>query len=177
MRPGRRLPALAAAGLLLTLAAGCAGDGEPTSAPAPAASPSSGTTSDPASDPASDPGDGASGTAYPVVELSLAAASGRCAVPTAARLALADGAWSGTVTQAGDGVVVVETSYTWTGRHAGTVELDVLDDALVADALHLRVGDEVLLAASGSQAMVCGYSGPRTRGLARLYERAFGSDA
>ncbi|MCM0619846.1 hypothetical protein [Nocardioides bruguierae] len=176
----RPRPLLLAGLCALVLASGCASQGTPTAEPAPSASPSTSPSGSPSSgtDEGEDGSESQDEAAYPVVTLTAASASGRCAVPTAARLRLADGAWSGTVTDAGDGSVTVVTDRTWAGEEAGTLRLDVLDDVdLLLDGLALEVDEDVLVAASGSQVMVCGFSGEETAARTRLYERAFGTTA
>lgn len=133
----------------------------------------------PAVAPAS-PDAGAEPSAGPVVpELTLpTGAAGRCMVPDARGLASAAFAAEGEVTQVEDGEVRLDVLTTFAGEDAEEVRVAQSSADLTAliGAPRFEEGERYLVAGTDEgEVMVCGFSGPWTPRLARLYDRAFGT--
>ncbi len=102
-------------------------------------------------------------------------AAGRCMVPTPAALGRADVAFDGEVASMDDGRVVLRPTLFYAGGPADQVEVDQASESMQALVLGVRFeeGQRYLVAASGGDVMVCGFSGAYDEQLARLYEEAF----
>lgn len=105
-----------------------------------------------------------------------AAAGGRCMVPTAEVLAGQDLAFAGTVDAITDGTVTLTPTETFAGEEADTVEVEAPAAELtdLIGAVDFEVGGSYLVAASDGQVTACGFSGPASPQLERLYTQAFG---
>jgi hypothetical protein len=113
-----------------------------------------------------------------VTELSAppaAAYSARCMVPTSAVLARQTVAVDATVTTIAGGVVTLTPSHWYAGDPTDLVRVQAPPQDLQAllGAVRFQEGGRYLVAASGGQVAVCGFSGPWSSRLASLYADAF----
>jgi hypothetical protein len=119
------------------------------------------------------------GPAPAVTELhapGAAAASGRCASPSAAMLAGNPVAFDGTVESISDGLVTLRATRWYAGTPTDRVQVEApsADLQKLLIAVHFEDGGRYLVTANqDDQLMVCGLSGQYTPHLARLYEKAF----
>lgn len=113
-----------------------------------------------------------------ITQLRAPAAAGgvRCMVPTAEVLAGQEVAFAGTVEKITDGTVVLAPSTFYAGDEADRVEVAASAPEMTAlvGAVDFEVGESYLVAANDGQVTVCGFSGPATPQLQRLYDDAFG---
>ncbi|MDP2773611.1 MAG: hypothetical protein Q8O61_08645 [Nocardioides sp.] len=111
-----------------------------------------------------------------VTELGAPAPSNaRCMVPSAEFLARAQVAFSGTVQQVADDVVVLVPDRFYTGEPTDLVEVrsdPAMLQALIG-AVDFQVDQRYLVSANDGQVTVCGFSGPYSADLAGLYAEAF----
>jgi hypothetical protein len=113
-----------------------------------------------------------------VTELSAppaAAYSARCMVPTSAVLARQAVAVDATVTTVAGGEVTLTPSHWYAGDPTDVVRIQAPQQDLQAlvGALRFHEGGRYLVAATGGQVAVCGFSGPWSSRLASLYADAF----
>jgi len=101
--------------------------------------------------------------------------AGRCMVPTPAVLGRAEVAFDGEVASVADGRVVLRPTQFYVGGPADQVEVAQASESMQDLVLGVRFqeGERYLVAANGGDVMVCGFSGPWSERLARLYEGAF----
>lgn len=121
--------------------------------------------------------DGAGGDEVVITQLRAPAAdSGRCMVPTAEILAQQQLAFAGTVDEITDGTVVLTPTAFYAGDEADRVEVAAPAASMTAliGAVDFEVGGSYLVSATGGQVSVCGFSGPATPQLEKLYVAAFG---
>lgn len=111
-----------------------------------------------------------------VTELGAPAPSNaKCMVPNADTLSLAQVAFSGTVREVADDVVVLAPDRFYTGEPTDLVEVrsdPALLQALIG-SVDFQVDQRYLVSATGGQVTVCGFSGPYSADLAALYTAAF----
>lgn len=114
-------------------------------------------------------------TVAPTVLQLPASVAARCAPPSADILGTFEVAFRGSVSSTEGGTVVLEPEEVYAGAVGDTVEIAAPEESLVdlIGAPRFEVGTSYLVAASGGEVAVCGYSGPATRALERLYARAF----
>lgn len=122
------------------------------------------------------------GSSQPVVDdptvTEIAAgpsADTKCMVPNAEFLSNAQLAFSGTVRELGDDVVVLVPDRFYTGEATDLVEVrspSALLQAMIS-AVDFEVGQRYLVSANDGQVRVCGFSGLYTPELATLYDAAF----
>lgn len=101
--------------------------------------------------------------------------SAKCMVPNAAVLSQAEVAFSGTVEEVADDVVVLTPDRFYTGEPTELVEVrsdPAMLQALVG-AVDFQPGERYLVSANDGQVTVCGFSGPYSEDLATLYTAAF----
>lgn len=111
-------------------------------------------------------------------ELSAAPSSpGRCIMPTPELLAQKPIAFAGRVEGVADGVVTIRTTTVFSGQLSDEVSVQ---GAIAPDTGGAPEGDpefvagqDYLVAAVNGQVVGCGFSGPATPQLQRLYEQAF----
>jgi hypothetical protein len=96
-------------------------------------------------------------------------------VPTPAVLGRAEVAFDGEVASVADGRVVLRPTQFYVGGPADQVEVAQASESMQDLVLGVRFqeGERYLVAANGGDVMVCGFSGPWSERLARLYEGAF----
>ena len=111
------------------------------------------------------------------LELALPgeAAAGRCMMPDPEVLGRADVAFDGEVVSVADGRVVLRPTQFYAGGPADQVEVDQASESMQDLVLGVRFeeGRRYLVAASGGNVMICGFSGVYAAQRARLYEEAF----
>lgn len=111
-----------------------------------------------------------------VTELAAPAPStAKCMVPNAAVLSQAQVAFSGTVQQLGDDVVVLAPDRFYAGEPTDLVQVRseaAMLQALVG-AVDFKVDHRYLVSATDGRVTVCGFSGPYSDELAALYSAAF----
>jgi hypothetical protein len=106
------------------------------------------------------------------------ATAGRCLPVTAPALGGAAVAFDGTVQGIEGGLVTLRVSRWYAGDPTDLVTVRAPSEDLQAllAAVDFQDGGRYLVAATGDERlMVCGFSAPYSRGLAGVYERAFGS--
>lgn len=112
-----------------------------------------------------------------VLELTAPADAGaqRCRVPDAQALGGAQVAFDGEVSGVADGRVTLVPTRFYTGGPADevTVAQGAASMQDLVGAVGFEEGQRYLVAATGSQVMVCGFSGPYDAQLAELYAAAF----
>lgn len=108
-----------------------------------------------------------------VTVLSLGAAAGKCAVPSADRVGAQPVAFEGTVTGVKDGVVTLAPSRFFRGSATDLVTVAEPDLAVSEMPVDFQVGQTYLVGATDGQVSICGLSGPATTELRALYEAAF----
>ncbi len=160
------------AGLLTVLAlAGCgASDDSSSGEPSPA--------SDPSSTSAAEPDDGESaGGDTTVLTADVAAATGRCAVPTPELLKGNDLAFDGEVQSIDGGLVTLRPTAVYAGEPSTTVTVrsPSADLQALLAAVSFKEGGRYLVAAQGGRLALCTVTAPWSRQLADTYEQAFGS--
>lgn len=111
-----------------------------------------------------------------VTELAAAPpTSAKCMVPNAEILSQAGIAFSGTVQEVGDDVVVLAPDRFYTGEPTALVEVrsdPAMLQALIG-AVDFKEGQRYLVSATDGRVTVCGFSGPYAEDLAALYTAAF----
>lgn len=120
---------------------------------------------------------GTGGDAPAVVTLAApSAAGGRCMVPNAEVLRGQEVAFLGTVEEVDDETVVLAVDEQYAGAEADEVRVESPAEQmqLLVGAVDFRDGEQYLVSATGGQVTVCGFSGPATGELERLYAEAFG---
>ncbi|GEP36450.1 hypothetical protein NPS01_01130 [Nocardioides psychrotolerans] len=127
--------------------------------------------------PSAGPGPGASVSGAPTVtELAAGAPTqGRCMVPSAEVLSNAQVAFSGTVEAVGADVVSLTPDRFYAGEVTDVVEVrtePAMMQALVG-VVDFQPGQRYLVAATGGEVMVCGFSGAFAPRLESLYVAAF----
>jgi hypothetical protein len=128
-------------------------------------------------DDGAEPVAGGVGTDPTVTELRApTAAAGRCMVPSADRLATAQVAFDGVVTERSDGLVTLEPSKWYAGEPTDLVTVTAPDRdlAMLLTSVELEEGQRYLVAANGGEVMICGFSAAYSGDLAGLYAEAFG---
>lgn len=144
--------------------------------------PAAGPTSEPTTSGASSPSDGgdAASTGVPTGETTVlgvagGAGSARCAVPSAEVLARQTLAFDAVVTEVADGLVTLAPTMFFAGEPTTQVQVqappEVLQQLLLA--VDFQEGERYLVAATGGEVAVCGYTGAWTPDLERLYLEAF----
>jgi hypothetical protein len=106
------------------------------------------------------------------------ATAGRCLPVTAPALGGATVAFDGTVEEIEGGLVTLRATDWYAGDPTDLVTVRAPSEDLQAllAAVDFQDGGRYLVAATGDERlMVCGFSAPYSRGLAAVYERAFGS--
>ena len=100
---------------------------------------------------------------------------GRCMVPNARVLAQQDVAFEGVVESVDDGTVVLVPTVVHSGDSTQRVEVTAPAEELSAllGEVPFEVGGTYLVAANDGQVVLCGFSGPATPSLERLYAEAF----
>ena len=134
-------------------------------------------TNDPDSAPEPSAGDTPSVSTVPTVtELGAPAPSNaKCMVPNAQTLSQAQVAFSGTVQEVADDVVVLAPDRFYTGEPTDVVEVrsdPALLRALIG-SVDFQVDQRYLVSANDGQVTVCGFSGVYSDDLAALYTAAF----
>ena len=157
--------ALVAAGLVYAVVQVLTGDDAPDSpgGSSASASPTAGETSTAA---------GGSLT----TELSMPpSGSGRCMVPTPELLGAKELAFEGSVASVDGRHAVLEPTEVYAGDPAERVTVTSLavDPKLIEGTFTFETGRTYLVSAEGGLVSVCGFSGPETPQLQRLYEEAF----
>jgi len=169
---------VAAAALVLIAGVGAVVLLDRDSGPPPAAAPSSDPTVEGAEPSA--PSSDAAGTGAPTGETTVLGVPGgvgtaRCAVPAPEVLARQTLAFDAVVTEVQDGLVTLEPSMFFAGEPATQVQVqappEVLQQLLLA--VDFQEGERYLVAATGGEVAVCGYSGAWTPDLEQLYLEAF----
>ena len=124
--------------------------------------------------------DAASGSASAgsgqVVQLAMPAQdAGRCAPVTAAGLAKAENAFDGEVVSVSGDSATIAVSEWYAGKEQATeVELDLgRTPSSLAGYFAFEKGRRYLVAADDRTVLVCGYSGPYSADLERVYQEAF----
>ncbi|WP_244930027.1 hypothetical protein [Nocardioides sp. W7] len=136
-----------------------------------------GTDDDSTAPPIAEGGTGADGSDPVVISLRAPAGStGRCMVPSAEVLSQQQLAFAGTVESIADGTVVLTPTTFYAGDEADQVEVDAPAEQLtnLIGAVDFQVGGTYLVSATDGQVTVCGFSGPATPELEKLYADAFG---
>lgn len=121
---------------------------------------------------------GPSSAAASTTRLTAAAAGGgRCMMPTPDLIAAEPIAFAGTVLGVADGVVTLTPTTVYAGRVGEQV---TVTGAVAPDTGGADVGDpafeagrDYLVVADGDRVVGCGFSGPATPALQRLYDQAF----
>ena len=108
-------------------------------------------------------------------DLTAAPAGLKCAAPSAAGIASAEQAFSGTVTAVDGDAVTIQTTDVFTGEVGETVVVKAPTAMLRAmiSATKFEVGGSYLVSASGGTVAVCGFSGKAGGELQSLYDQAF----
>jgi hypothetical protein len=103
-------------------------------------------------------------------------ASGKCMVPSAATLKQQTLAFEGTVTNLTEDRATLRVSRWYAGEPTDLVEVQAPSEDMQAliGAVAFEEGGTYLVAATGQDLAVCGFSGPNTPELAALYAEAFG---
>ncbi|MGZ4447875.1 MAG: hypothetical protein ACXVWZ_14795 [Nocardioides sp.] len=101
--------------------------------------------------------------------------TGKCMVPNARLISQQSLAFEGTVQSIAGGVVTLVPTRFYTGSATDLVKVEApsADLQALVGAVKFEEGGRYLVAASGGQVMVCGFSGPYTADLAGLYQQAF----
>ncbi len=109
-------------------------------------------------------------------DLTAKAPDGRCvAEPTAAMLAQYDQAFEGTVTAITGNMVTLEATDVYQGDVGETVQVSAPPaglDALI-NQTQFQVGGTYLVSAFGGSVSMCGFSGPASGDLQKLFKEAF----
>lgn len=107
-------------------------------------------------------------------ELTASGGSARCMAPSPEVLAQQEVAFEATATGIADGVVTLEPVRFYAGDPTDQVTVTVPDHtALLEPGLEFEAGKDYLIAASGGEVIVCGFSGEATPELRTMYEEAF----
>ena len=103
------------------------------------------------------------------------AVSGKCAALTPELLGSAEVAFAGTVTAVDGDVVTLTPTETFAGESAQEIEVVGMSPDLRAlgGQPEFVVGGTYLVSATGGQVSACGFSGPATPQLQKLYDGAF----
>ena len=168
---------VAAAALVLIVGVGAVAlldrDGGSTPAAGPAEAPTSGTASP--SDGGDAAGTGAPTGATTVLGVPGGVGSARCAVPSPEVLSRQTLAFDAVATEVADGVVTLSPSMFFAGDPTAQVQVqappEVLQQLLLA--VDFQEGERYLVAATGGEVAVCGYTGPWSPQLEQLYLEAF----
>ncbi len=115
--------------------------------------------------------------AQTVTELSAPeATNAKCMVPTAEILSQQTLAFEGTVTKLTDGLATLRVARWYAGDPTDLVEVKApsADMQALIGAVDFEEGGTYLVAATGQDLAVCGFSGPATPELAAMYGEAFG---
>ena len=103
-----------------------------------------------------------------------AGSAGRCGAPQVSVLARADHAFEGTVAEVSGTDVSLEVGTWFAGRDGDTVLVTTQRGAQVTERFPDFVpGERFLVAASGTEVMVCGYTDRWRPALDDLYQQAF----
>lgn len=118
-------------------------------------------------------------TAQPSVttlDVPADAGAARCLVPTAELLAHQTLAFDGTVTSLADGVATLEVAHWFAGAETDLVQVRApsKDMQALILAVDFQVGRRYLVAATGKDVAVCGFSAAYSDELAAIYVEAFG---
>lgn len=151
-------------------------DGGSAPAAAPSSDPSAG--EQPSSSAGSEPGTDGTGTPAgeaTVLGVPAGVGSARCAVPAAEVLSRQTLAFDAVVTEVADGLVTLSPSMFFAGEPTTQVQVqappEVLQQLLLA--VDFQEGERYLVAATGGEVAVCGYTGAWTPELEQLYLEAF----
>jgi hypothetical protein len=109
-------------------------------------------------------------------ELVAEPSTERCMTPNVEVLRLQTVAFDGVVRSVTGGEATLEPSHFYAGDETAQVVVQAPDrdlQALLA-AVDFREGERYLVAASDGRVTLCGFSGPYTEELERLYQGAFG---
>ncbi|WP_028660526.1 hypothetical protein [Nocardioides insulae] len=143
-------------------------DASQTSADGSSASPSESGSASPSAPSSADT------SAPAVTTLAFPAAGGRCLVPTSEALAAKDLALAGTVVSVDGDQATVETTDVYAGTVGDTVAVAMPGAAAFEGDFSLEEGQDYLLAADDEGTLtVCGFSGPVSPQLQKLYDAAF----
>jgi hypothetical protein len=117
-------------------------------------------------------GDGAPNT----VELLASPPTERCMLPNVEVLQQQELAFDGVVRSVAGGNATLEPSRFFAGDQADTVVVQAPDGDLqeLLAAVDFREGERYLVSATDGRVTLCGFSGPYSDRLARLYDEAFG---
>lgn len=122
-------------------------------------------------------GGGAPAPEQTVTRLGAAAGAGeaRCMAPTAEVLATKELAFAGTVDTIEGGTVTLTPTTFYAGDETDLVEVAAPAEEMQAliGAVDFQVGQSYLVSAADGDVTVCGFSGPATPELQRLYDEAF----
>jgi hypothetical protein len=115
-----------------------------------------------------------------VTQLSFTPPSGRCVVPNVGVLQEQSLAFRGTLASVDGGTATFDVDHWYAGGPTDTAEITAKTAstrsplAELVQAAHLKVGGDYLVAAGDGNVLGCGFTGPATGQLQRLYDRAFG---
>jgi hypothetical protein len=120
--------------------------------------------------------DSAPAAASSVTQLGYAPYDGRCQLPSVGVLRLQSVAFRGTLRSLTGSTATFDVDHWYAGGPTDTAKVMASPATLseLVSAADLQVGRRYLLAATGGTVTGCGFSGPVSRPLQRLYERAFG---
>jgi hypothetical protein len=100
--------------------------------------------------------------------------SGRCGAPQVSVLARADHAFDGTVERVTGTDVSLEVDTWFTGGDGEVVLVTTVRGARATERFpELEAGERYLVAAAGTEILVCGYTDRWSRRLDELYQQAF----
>ena len=119
---------------------------------------------------------GVAGIAGQTTQLKAGTPAPKCAALTPAILAQYDQAFQGTVTSVEGNTVTFQTTDVYTGELGETVELTAPPAGLakiLGQSTTFQVGQDYLVTAYQGGVSMCGYSGPATTDLQRVFKEAF----
>jgi hypothetical protein len=120
--------------------------------------------------------EGNAGLAGQTTQLAAGSAQGRCRPLTADVLAQYDQAFQGTVTAVDGDTVTFQTTDVYAGQVGETVQLTAPPAGfakILSQGTTFQVGQSYLVPAYQGAVSMCGYSGPATSDLQRVFKEAF----
>jgi hypothetical protein len=111
-----------------------------------------------------------------VTELGFEPAPGRCMLPSVPVLEQQSLAFRGTLVSLSDGTAAFDVSRWFVGGPTDVVRVTAPAPRIAAlvQGAHLTIGQDYLVSATGGNVTSCGFTGPATGHLRRLYDEAFG---
>jgi hypothetical protein len=120
--------------------------------------------------------DSAPATVTSVTELGYSSPVGRCQLPSVGVLRVQSVAFRGTLVSLTGAVATFDVGRWYAGGPTDTAKVSAAAPSFseLVRSADLTVGERYLVAATGGNVTGCGFSGPASSPLQRLYDRAFG---